>query len=603
MQKTASESWGVQPSELASFDPVVGMILGACSVEMEKVYNEVELSKGRTLERLSKLLMPDIYKGPLPAHGVLHAKPSEKQAVLNKLTQFYYNKKISVKESSTRDSYKDVYFTPVDDSLIYRSDIKYLAYNSGLHEMMQVIGRDPIATAQGNKKLSPNELWVGLEVNEELKNLNGLSFYFDWVGIADSRLMLSYLPFCTWQIGDAPLKFKMGRDGYESPSDYIGDTFEFDYDKIVFKNVSSFYADQFVTLPLLDLSDHHLRTAVPEVFSQVFGAKALEKVEKVVWIKISFPSFLVHTEFDNLNIAVNCFPVINRALKDLNYKIQDTFNIAPLNVPENSFFFSIQSVKSAEGKEFASSSLRDLNKMVAGSYVVRKGGVDRFDSRTATEYLSNIVDLLRDESASFAIYGQEMIADNLRALNQNLNQINQRIERANTNKGEVISYLVLKPENFNDTIFIEFWTTTGAFGNDIVLGSVLSPYASSDVNGDSLILMTKTQGGRDTLGEGELIENFKQSLISRDRIVTEADIQYFCMKEMRDIVKRVQIEKGLKLDSDAKSGFIKTIDVWLTVIDKQKYTPDEWGFVCDDLKTKLFAKMSTFLPIRVAIKD
>lgn len=602
MLKTASEAWGVQPTELASFDPVISMILGACAFEMEKIYNEVDVSKSRVLERLSKLLMPDVYKGPHPAHAVLHSTPTETNTVISRNTQFYYNRKIMLKESSVKETFRDVYFTPVSDYSLCKAEVLYLTYEDSFYELENVSPRNKIFSSTAGKKINKNDLWVGLKCDEDLKDLSGISFYFDWLNVSERSLLFSYLPFTKWQTMACELKSQIGYHETSDNQNLLGQEFEFDIEKIIFRNIESFYKQQFIHIPNFKITGSDTDFTIPETLKETFGDKNLQKIEKVVWVKIAFPAYVMNTEFDNMNIAVNCYPVVNRGMNEFTYRIQNTFNIVPLNIENNAFFFSVQSVKSGEGKEFSSSSIKDLNKVTSGTYVVRKGGVERFDPRSAQEYLNNLVDLMRDETASFSVYGQEMITDNIKSLNQILNQIIQRIERSGNDRTEGISYLVVKPENFNDTVFVEYWTTSGSFGNGIPISTGLNSYSSSEVNSDTLILMSTTEGGRDSLVGSELLDSFRQTLISRDRVVTEADISYFCLRELGDRAREVVITKGLQLDSSSKSGFIKTIDVTIEAQDRSIHNQQEWDFICDDLKSKLATKMSTFQPVRVSLK-
>ena len=72
--------------------------------------------------------------------------------------------------------------------------------------------------------------------------------------------------------------------------------------------------------------------------------------------------------------------------------------------------------------------MADTHRISPGTYVVRKGGVERFETRNAAQILNYMVELLRDESAAFAIYGRDAITSDLRELNQNLNLISQKLE-------------------------------------------------------------------------------------------------------------------------------------------------------------------------------
>src|SRR5688572_20213062 len=92
MLKNAVQLWGHQPSDVDSYDPLVGMLMGACATEFEKIYHEIYSSQARLIERLAQLLTPEINKGPEPAHAIMHLKSVEASTVINKESQFYTKK-------------------------------------------------------------------------------------------------------------------------------------------------------------------------------------------------------------------------------------------------------------------------------------------------------------------------------------------------------------------------------------------------------------------------------------------------------------------------------------------------------------------------------
>ncbi|MFK5108733.1 hypothetical protein ACI394_29875, partial [Klebsiella pneumoniae] len=52
--------------------------------------------------------------------------------------------------------------------------------------------------------------------------------------------------------------------------------------------------------------------------------------DKLLWIKIAYPSVLTNKILADIHVALNCFPAINRQMVDLTYRLQDKINIIPL---------------------------------------------------------------------------------------------------------------------------------------------------------------------------------------------------------------------------------------------------------------------------------
>ncbi len=63
-----------------------------------------------------------------------------------------------------------------------------------------------------------------------------------------------------------------------------------------------------------------------------------------------------------------------------------------------------------------------------GTYTLRTGGVERFDTRNAHEMISYLLELLRSESAAFAGYGYDFIATTLREMNQKIHVMEQKMQ-------------------------------------------------------------------------------------------------------------------------------------------------------------------------------
>src|SRR3984885_2355873 len=154
--KNASQLWGVQTSDINAFDPIVNMMFSAFAGEIEKVYHEIESSHSRVLERLSKLLVPEVNKGPVPAHGIMHARSNEARSVMAKSTQFYFQKRIPSKESSLRETFRDLYFTPVADTTLFNGDIQYIAFGRSMYSNIDSIHKERVAEGRGSKKIESN---------------------------------------------------------------------------------------------------------------------------------------------------------------------------------------------------------------------------------------------------------------------------------------------------------------------------------------------------------------------------------------------------------------------------------------------------------------
>src|SRR5215210_3204488 len=112
MLKNAARAWGYPETESEiNFDPLVSMLLSACSIELEKISGEIEASRARVLERMVQLLSPDAFAGALPAHAVATGTPIESKSELPENTQVYIATKLQTGSESGEQESKDIFFT------------------------------------------------------------------------------------------------------------------------------------------------------------------------------------------------------------------------------------------------------------------------------------------------------------------------------------------------------------------------------------------------------------------------------------------------------------------------------------------------------------
>ena len=603
MLKSATQLWGVQPSDIAAFDPIVNLLLEACSVELEKVYNEIYSSNARVLERLSKLLLPDVNKNTLPAHGILHASPYDENVSVNRYNQFFFSKKVQAKESSIRENAKDVFFSPVIDFPLTNGSISYFGTNTGLYAINNLIYSERVARC-GAGKMATKFYWVGIKMNKPPKDSDYLVFYFDWINNPLRDKYLDYVPFSKWYFNSTELKYEKGI--YTNiDEDKVENKFNYDNEFVQSQQVIAHYRKRYFSVKLTNIpkSGEGVLEKYPKEFLSIYDQAELQQLnEELLWLKIVFPPFVNDDIIDLMICQVNCFPVINRKLNEVTFRLHDsdTFNIIPLkDKNDEASFFSMESVKSSDGLPYISTNISDLNQLNNGSYVIRKGGVQRFDQRNAQEYLSYMIDLLRDESAAFSVYGQEMLSSNLKILSQTLAIVEQKIQRSNESHHS-IDYLILRSYQSHDNVHIEYWSTVGDFANNIRVGSELYVYSGSDISSDEVMLVSESIGGRDELTASEMLAAFKQSLGSRERIVTIADIRNVCFSELGGLIKDVKVTKEFVIDPKSKTGFKRVLNIELTPMGYTT-TGEDWMMHKKRLETLIENSSFSNTPIEIII--
>jgi hypothetical protein len=88
------------------------------------------------------------------------------------------------------------------------------------------------------------------------------------------------------------------------------------------------------------------------------------------------------------------------------------------------------------------------------------------------------------------------------------------------------------------------------------------------VQNNEVVLVTTTQGGRGRLGTTQSILAYKSAVLSKERLITTEDIRAFCHYRLGECVTSIDVAKGVMIHPDQQQGFVKTLDVRITLAKK-----------------------------------
>jgi hypothetical protein len=602
MLQNAAHLWGASDTDIeVNFDPLVAILLEACINEIEKINNEISNVQSRVLDQMVQMLTPDSITGHIPAHAIVHARSNESQCLVKPEMQFSLAKKLQNDAVPGMETNNEIFFSPAANFNLINGAVKYCVFHNRMYDVISPYNKNLIAEAEDDKQLEHGAVWLALELDSHDDELFDIPFFFDLKNNPSKNAFLHLLPYAKWSVNGTPLKIQPGLtdpgNSYEDELDQ-----KFDPGKRFAAGILSFYDNQFVTV--INFSKQTPDTSTgrlnyPEKFEQAFAKKDLQKIaDKYTWISIEFPGQVTEQMLVDMVCSINCFPVLNKKLHEFTFRLAENLNIVPLHTTD--YFFSVKELHSPDGRPYTSNSAGKTMLGEGGTYMVRQGGIERFDSRNATGMISHLLDLLRDESGAFTMLGNEFISSTLRELNQLIELLAQRTK----SKGDVRAstcFLLVYPRKEGENLFVSFWSTNGEFANNIKAGSKLELYGSGDILGNSIMLMTTTKGGRGKLDERDRLAAFRSALISRGRIVTANDIRMFCLHELGKEIDDVKVSKGFMVSNSIKGGFVQTIDVKLQVAKNSQVSREEWRDVCEGLSRKLMDKSTGLTPIRVVV--
>lgn len=610
MLKNAARAWGYPEAEAENnFDPLVSMLLSACSIELEKISGEIHSSRARVLERLVHLLSPDALTGALPAHAIACGTPIERTLELKEDDQYYINRKLPGLSENDEPIMKDIFFSPTCTFQLNRASIRFMGIGNLLYRVNNSIHKELIAQAEPGKDLPASTLWLGID--EPGISLKNTQFYFDLRNEAYKQLFYHQLPKATWYWNDQVMAHSPGY----GPRSISGEQLDLedilkkddDITGKIKKHINGFYKSFFITL--LDKTDHAIsedNEILSGMISETFSGKASKFLNQqpLRWICIDFPQTVTSKLLQDVVCVMNCFPVFNRRVHDLTHRLQELVNIIPLQTED--IFLDLDEVINDEGQVLNTRSFQNKENEDFG-LLLRNGGVGRFDERDASAIVDYVIQLLRDESAAFSSLGNDFMNNEMKQLQQTINKLEQRLFSRQITL-EQIPYLVLRNNSKTiwKNIFIRYWSTCGKEGNSIKSGTSLRLYKGSSIENNHVSLVTTTQGGRNKLSTTESVLTYKSALLSKDRLITFEDIKGFCHYQLGEKVKKIDIQKGIMIHPDEQFGFVKTIDITIRLNRKDYEEMNEKGeiaFWTENLKLLLEEKSVALLPYRVYIQQ
>ncbi len=599
--KRAARSWGFSDVEMeTSFDPVVSMMLNALSYELEKVAHELEDSKTRVVERVLEIMFPEVTAGVKPARAILHALPIENNMKVSLQNQMMASRRIHNIYNPLAPITKEIALSPTLEVKLSSAEVKYVAYERNLFEISNLFYKDAIRDYKNS--LPSGIVYMGIELkNPKDLELDDLMLYIDIKNTHQKEMFHYYLKQMKCFQDNVQIQVE---EGYNVPINNI------DIENIINRNythlseimqeVNEFYFDNFYTLK--GSLKHKPINEYGEEYKH-FEAITNRNDNPIIWVKMVFPESLIPQILDNVSFTANCFPVINKKKHIINKTLGNFLSYIALET-DNNIYLDVDTVIDGFNNHYEIKEFKD-GVIEEGNAVLRTGGVSRFDSRSASELLQNVLDLLKDESSSFAGLGKDFMNSSLVEINQLLASVEQQAKESSFSKNND-PYLMIKPkidESIGKSFSIHYWSTCAEEGNDIKAGTVLQTKEDMLFVSKAATLITNTVGGMNKQNNKDRILAYRNALLTRGRIVTFADIKAFGFNHFKSCILDIRIEKGTRKEISVKAGFSRTVDIYLQVnpVEKEYLSETEWDYLCDSFMKQLKSRSSNVFPYRIFV--
>jgi hypothetical protein len=601
MLKTTARLWGVPENEIeTNFDPLILLMIDACSAEFEKLGYDLSASQTRLLDKLADLILPEALLGPLPSSCIMRATPLETVAKLEAETQFLSNHRLQRDGGTTYNT--DIYFTSVGTFELHKAELKHMLIGDKLYSISENNARTLTHRGENEESSTVQDLWLAIAPDKAIPSLRGLSIYFDLRSHSEANSFYKSLESATGSANDNKVVLKKGYSDSQQfelgPEEMLisGQ----DYTRKIRRRIAAVYEKQFIHIND-DQSLTKLTSSVPESWKGVVPDKALQQLatESLVYLKISLGRPFATEILDGLTCAINAFPTINRKFNTLTYRTDAWVNIIPM--PIEGSFLDLQDISSSSGGQYKFRTASEKQTLEEGEATVRSSGIGKTNSKEVREIIGSLMDAIRDESAYFSELSNEFLLARLREVSQILARLEDQLAAAKDSRAPH-HYVLLRPKQTGDQVTITYWTSSPEDANKVRAGSIMTPHNNTLVAAKSAVTLTNALGGKAGISEAEKKALLKQQLISKGKVTSAEDIRLLCFQLFGDKLKRAEVTKGIQIGTSKTDGFVRTVDVVLTLTPGLKDSrSEEISYLCNTLEYQLAQNAAPIYPFRVIV--
>ena len=561
----ALDLWGIEDER--QLDPVVDLLLEAVAFESFQLEETLARADAALLGRLSRLLIPQKWMLPRPAHGLLsvHPKSGEHLMELSPYDHFSVNRVVQGVKSPP------LFFTPLYATQLLDAQIRYRLWGTQLEEL----GRRRCYTEQAfaeEDRLGDHTLYLGIQIAEE--NL-----------VHTDRLRLAILP----ERGELLpfLSEIQAFDACEHPLVIQSQNIpEASYEGHYVQDLKEHYCHY---LYEIELQESKVSCSLTSLFPKL--KEELHELHDVAsqlyWIRLEFPAVFTLDDMASMGVHLNTVPVINRRLIRKLHSLEREGRILSLSTSDQGHFLSIESLEDNLGKVYIPRE-RSYEAGALGVYSLYFGDLERFDASDAQRQLRRVLQLVREEGNAFSAVDNSSFASVLKELQDRLTTLEKTVGKMQSESGPSKAFLMTMPEAEAEHLALSYWESTGGLANGLSPQDIIQSLEPDKFDSASIRLRTKTKGGRAAETEDMLIAHLRYGLLSKERIVTREDVKSYLKHRLGITLKQVDLRDGVTISQEPNKGLVRCTDVFLELVKQgTELNEEEQAHLSSRLETEL----------------
>lgn len=561
----ALDLWGIEDER--QLDPVVDLLLEAVAFESFQLEETLARADAALLGRLSRLLIPQKWMLPRPAHGLLsvHPKSGEHLMELSPHDHFSVNRVVQGVKSPP------LFFTPLYATQLLDAQIRYRLWGTQLEEL----GRRRCYTEQAfaeEDRLGDHTLYLGIQIAEE--NL-----------VHTDRLRLAILP----ERGELLpfLSEIQAFDAYEHPLVIQAQNIpEASYEGHYVQDLKEHYCHYLYEIELRESkASCSLTSLFPKLKEELHELH--DVASQLYWIRLEFPAVFTLDDMASMGVHLNTVPVINRRLIRKLHSLEREGRILSLSTSNQGHFLSIESLEDNLGKVYIPRE-RSYEAGALGVYSLYFGDLERFDASDAQRQLRRVLQLVREEGNAFSAVDNSSFASVLKELQDRLTTLEKTVGKMQSESGPSKAFLMTMPEAEAEHLALSYWESTGGLANGLSPQDIIQSLEPDKFDSASIRLRTKTKGGRAAETEDMLIAHLRYGLLSKERIVTKEDVKSYLKHRLGITLKQVDLRDGVTISQEPNKGLVRCTDVFLELVKQgTELNEEEQAHLSSRLETEL----------------
>lgn len=561
----ALDLWGIEDER--QLDPVVDLLLEAVAFESFQLEETLARADAALLGRLSRLLIPQKWMLPRPAHGLLsvHPKSGEHLMELSPHDHFSVNRVVQGVKSPP------LFFTPLYATQLLDAQIRYRLWGTQLEEL----GRRRCYTEQAfaeEDRLGDHTLYLGIQIAEE--NL-----------VHTDRLRLAILP----ERGELLpfLSEIQAFDACEHPLVIQAQNIpEASYEGHYIQDLKEHYCHYLYEIELRESkASCSLISLFPKLKEELHELH--DVASQLYWIRLEFPAVFTLDDMASMGVHLNTVPVINRRLIRNLHSLEREGRILSLSTSDQGHFLSIESLEDNLGKVYIPRE-RSYEVGALGVYSLYFGDLERFDASDAQRQLRRVLQLVQEEGNAFSAVDNSSFASVLKELQDRLTTLEKTVGKMQSESGPSKAFLMTMPEAEAEHLALSYWESTGGLANGLSPQDIIQSLEPDKFDSASIRLRTKTKGGRAAETEDMLIAHLRYGLLSKERIVTREDVKSYLKHRLGITLRQVDLRDGVTISQEPNKGLVRCTDVFLELVKQgTKLNEEEQAHLSSRLETEL----------------